>query len=69
MNSDIRQVICNLVPRSWNARQAHDAVHLLQQAIAAIWHVHGESMGKLVLGDVKPRPEEAPTPTKPPAKR
>lgn len=63
MSADLRTVIVSLVPRKWTPQQAHNAVHLLQQGVAAIWHVHGEAMGKLVLGDLPPRSDE---PAKPP---
>lgn len=69
MNPDLRPILVSLVPRAWTAQQAHNAVNLLQQAIAAIWHVHGASMERLVLGDLSDpkRPAEArPTSSKRP---
>lgn len=38
-----------LVPCSWTAHDALLAVELLQQAVDAIWEVHGEAMAE-VLG-------------------
>lgn len=69
MNTDLRPVIVGLVPRGWTADQALRAVQLLQQVIAAIWCVHGEAMGKIVLGDVPKRPEEVAKPPRKPADR
>jgi len=66
MSTDLRPIIVSLVPRAWSAKQAHNAVHMLQQVIAAIWHVHGDAMGRLVLGDLPARADE---PVKPPAKK
>ena len=51
MSSDLRPIIVGLVPRGWSAEQALRAVQLLNQAIAAIWCVHGEGMGKIALGE------------------
>lgn len=51
MNADLRPILVSLVPRGWSAVQALRAVQLLHQAIAAIWCVHGEAMGKAALGE------------------
>lgn len=58
MSPDLRSIIVGLVPRGWSAEQALRAVQLLNQVIAAIWCVHGEGMGKIVLGEGSPSPEE-----------
>lgn len=42
-----------LVPRDWTAEQALTAVSGLQQAIDAIWGVHGEEMA-VILGGLGP---------------
>lgn len=65
MSVDYRPFFASLVPLTWSAEQALRAVHLLQQASAAIWLVHGEAMGKCVLGDGPKRIDE---PAKPPRK-
>lgn len=46
-----------LVPRNWTAGQALAAVTLCQQAIDAVWAVHGEDMAA-TLGELGP---ESPT--------
>lgn len=58
MSPDLRSIIVGLVPRGWSAEQALRAVQLLNQVIAAIWYVHGEAMGKIVLGEGSPSAEE-----------
>lgn len=58
MNADLRPILVSLVPRGWSAVQALRAVQLLHQAIAAIWFVHGEAMGKAALGEAATHRDE-----------
>lgn len=66
MNADLKPILIRLIPRAWTAEQALGAVKLLEQAIAAIWCVHGEKMGHVVLGDAA---AEKPPPPKPADRR
>jgi len=76
MKADLRPILVGLVPRGWSPEQALNAVNLLQQAIAAIWCVHGQEMGRAALGDLPPPPPSPaspragpPAPASPPAGR
>ena len=66
MSRDLRPTLVALVPRGWTPEQALRAVNLLQQAIAAIWVVHGQAMGRAVLDEPPPgRPDPPPLPRRP----
>lgn len=68
-NADLRPIIMRLVPRSWTAEQAFQAIALLQQAIAAIWLVHGEKLGKSLFPEGTAEPPAPPASPKPDARR
>lgn len=51
----MRPVLRALVPRAWTGEEALAAVGVLNQAIDAIWQLHGEQMAAVIAD----RPHES----------
>lgn len=47
------------IPPTWNGEQALDVARFLEELVDTIWHVHGESMARVLQRRDLPPPELA----------
>lgn len=50
----VRELVFALVPAGWTGEQALRAVNVLNQAVDAIWMVHGDAMAHVLFEPPEP---------------